>query len=54
MLLIFKDHPLQAQERSILLSKGGQRPASMSKELLTKLRNKTEVYKRWKLNLGRI
>ena len=51
-LLIFRDHRLQAHERSILtykkLLKGGRTCAWISKEVLTKLRYKTEAYKRWK------
>lgn len=50
--LIFKDHFLQAQERSIPTSrkssKSTRRPAWLSRELLTELSIKKEVYKRWK------
>uniref|UniRef100_A0A8B9PGQ4 Reverse transcriptase domain-containing protein n=1 Tax=Apteryx owenii TaxID=8824 RepID=A0A8B9PGQ4_APTOW len=50
--LIFKHHLLQAQERCIPMSrkssKGGRRPAWMSKELLAKLNQKKEVYRKWK------
>lgn len=45
---IFKDYFLQAQELSILFcwksSKADRRPAWISKELLTKIKHKTEVY----------
>ncbi|KAK4811175.1 hypothetical protein QYF61_019806 [Mycteria americana] len=50
--LIFKDHLLQAQERSIPTNrksgKNTRRPAWMNKKLLAKLRNKKEAYRGWK------
>jgi len=50
--LLFKRHFLHAQVRCILLSKksskGGRRPAWMSKELLVALRWKSKVYGMWK------
>ena len=50
--LIFKHRFLQAQEQCIPMSKksskGGRRPAWMNKELLAKLKQKKEVYRRWK------
>ncbi|GAB0209507.1 mitochondrial enolase superfamily member 1 [Grus japonensis] len=49
---IFKHHFLLAQDQCILknrkTSKGGRRPAWMSKELLEKLKGKKEVYRMWK------
>jgi len=50
--LMFKDHLLQAQEKSIPESrKSGQnacRPAWMNKELLAKFEHKKEACRRWK------
>ena len=50
--LIFKDHPLQAQERCILTKrksgKTSRRPARTNKELLDKLKHKKEIYRGWK------
>lgn len=50
--LIFKIHLLQAQELSILTSwkssKCDRRPAWISKEFLTELRHKKQVYRMWK------
>ncbi|KFV02613.1 hypothetical protein N340_00830, partial [Tauraco erythrolophus] len=50
--LIFKDHLLQAQERSIPTKrKSGRntrRPAWMNKELLDQLRHKKKAYRGWK------
>jgi len=49
---LFKYHFLHAQDRCIPLnkksSKGGRRPAWMSKELLAELRWKRKVYGMWK------
>ena len=48
----FKDHLLQAQERRIPTKrksgKEARRPAWMNKELLDKLKRKTEAYRGWK------
>ncbi|GAB0207304.1 hypothetical protein GRJ2_003196000 [Grus japonensis] len=53
---IFKHHFLLAQDQCILknrkTSKGGRRPAWMSKELLEKLKGKKEVYRMWKKGLA--
>ncbi|GAB0208473.1 mitochondrial enolase superfamily member 1 [Grus japonensis] len=53
---IFKHHFLRAQDQSIpknrKSSKGGKRPAWMSKELLEKLKGKKEVYRMWKKGLA--
>ncbi|GAB0204057.1 hypothetical protein GRJ2_002871300 [Grus japonensis] len=53
---IFKHHFLQAQDRRIpknrKSSKGGRRPAWMSKELLEKLKGKKEVYRMWKKGMA--
>ncbi|PKU38766.1 glycerol kinase [Limosa lapponica baueri] len=50
--LIFKDHLLQAQGSSILISmKSGKsvwRPAWMNNELLAKIKDKKEAYRGWK------
>lgn len=50
--VIFRDHLLQAQEWSILMSKksskGGRSPSQISKELLKKSKLKKETYKKWK------
>jgi len=50
--LLFKNHFLHAQERCIPLSKksskGGRRPAWMSKELLAEIRWKRKVHGMWK------
>ncbi|GAB0209109.1 mitochondrial enolase superfamily member 1 [Grus japonensis] len=52
---VFKHHFLRAQDRCILKSrkssKGGRRPAWMSKELPEKLKGKKEVYRMWKKGL---
>ncbi|KFQ86757.1 hypothetical protein N337_09865, partial [Phoenicopterus ruber ruber] len=49
---IFKHHFLQTQDQCIPMrkksSKGGRRPAWMSKEHLTKIKWKKEVYRMWK------
>jgi len=49
---LFKHHFLHAQNRCIPLrkksSKGGRRPAQMSKELLAELRRKRKAYGMWK------
>jgi len=49
---LFKHHFLHAQDHCIPLSKksskGGRRPAWMSKELLVELRQKRKVYRMWK------
>ncbi|GAB0208568.1 mitochondrial enolase superfamily member 1 [Grus japonensis] len=53
---VFKHHFLQAQDRCIpkskKSSKGGRRPAWMSKELLEKLKGKKEVYRMWQKGLA--
>lgn len=50
--LIFKDHFLQAEEWSVLVSrnsgKNSRRLAWMNKELLTKIKHKKEMYRKWK------
>ncbi|GAB0209097.1 hypothetical protein GRJ2_003375400 [Grus japonensis] len=52
---VSKHHFLRAQDRCILKSrkssKGGRRPAWMSKELPEKLKGKKEVYRMWKKGL---
>ncbi|GAB0189216.1 mitochondrial enolase superfamily member 1 [Grus japonensis] len=53
---IFKHHFLQAQDWCIPMSKksskGGRRPAWMSKEILRKLKRKKKVYTVWKKGLA--
>ncbi|GAB0182218.1 hypothetical protein GRJ2_000687100 [Grus japonensis] len=53
---VFKHRFLQAQDQCIpknrKSSKGGRRPAWMSKELLEKLKRKKEVYQMWKKGLA--
>ncbi|GAB0207763.1 hypothetical protein GRJ2_003242000 [Grus japonensis] len=53
---VFKHHFLRAQDQCIpksrKSSKGGRRPAWMSKELLEKLKGKKEVYRMWKKGLA--
>ncbi|GAB0209615.1 hypothetical protein GRJ2_003427200 [Grus japonensis] len=53
---IFKHHFLRAQDQCIpksrKSSKGGRRPAWMSKELLEKLKGKKEAYRMWKKGLA--
>ncbi|GAB0206830.1 hypothetical protein GRJ2_003148600 [Grus japonensis] len=53
---IFKHHFLRAQDWCVLKnrksSKGGRRPAWMSKELLEKLKGKKEVYSMWKKGMA--
>ncbi|GAB0187581.1 hypothetical protein GRJ2_001223400 [Grus japonensis] len=50
--LVFKGHLLQAQERCIPTkrksSKNTRRPAWMNKDLLGKVKQKKEAYRRWK------
>jgi len=50
--LIFRDNLLKAQNLSIVMfrksSKRGRRPAWISKELLTELKHKKEVQRKWK------
>ncbi|GAB0208992.1 mitochondrial enolase superfamily member 1 [Grus japonensis] len=52
---IFRHHFLRAQDQCIpknrKTSKGGRRPAWMSKELLEKLKGKKEAYRMWKKGL---
>ncbi|GAB0207239.1 mitochondrial enolase superfamily member 1 [Grus japonensis] len=52
----FKHHFLRAQDQCILknrkTSKGGRRPAWISKELLEKLKGKKEVYRMWKKGMA--